>query len=201
MMSSIKTCSKCGESKPVDDFQPRKTSKDGRRCACRECENKRKLEWHHMKMNDDQYRATRRNNQIKYREDNPGMSARMAREWGAKNRELVRERCKLYYVRNRETIIERQSKYHPNKTRAKNQAAKYRKDGFELHHWSYNECHFEDVIQLSIIEHSRIHQWMVFDEDTLLFRKKTDNELLKTKQDHMEYMEFVLSEKYKLINN
>ena len=36
-MESTKTCSKCGISKPLDEFNNQKTSKDGKRSECKEC--------------------------------------------------------------------------------------------------------------------------------------------------------------------
>lgn len=36
-MSETKTCTKCKERKPLDDFPPRKTASDGRRSACKAC--------------------------------------------------------------------------------------------------------------------------------------------------------------------
>lgn len=36
----VKCCSRCGESKPLDQFCPRKASKDGREPACRQCMRK-----------------------------------------------------------------------------------------------------------------------------------------------------------------
>jgi hypothetical protein len=40
-----KKCTKCGETKELSDFPPRKDSKDGTRGYCRDCENIRKLVW------------------------------------------------------------------------------------------------------------------------------------------------------------
>ncbi len=39
MLQEMKICSKCGETKPLDDFSPRKNSVRGRRAQCRACMN------------------------------------------------------------------------------------------------------------------------------------------------------------------
>lgn len=39
MMEETKVCSKCGVEKPLVEFGKRKTSKDGRRGECKECNN------------------------------------------------------------------------------------------------------------------------------------------------------------------
>jgi hypothetical protein len=41
----MKTCSVCGESKPLDEFHHTKTSKDGRTWTCRPCANARSRRW------------------------------------------------------------------------------------------------------------------------------------------------------------
>ncbi len=43
----MKTCIKCKLSKPINDFRPRKDSKDGHRNDCRVCENKRHTDRYH----------------------------------------------------------------------------------------------------------------------------------------------------------
>jgi len=42
----VKRCSKCGESKPLEEFYKASTSKDGRRGDCKTCFSKRSAEWY-----------------------------------------------------------------------------------------------------------------------------------------------------------
>ena len=37
---SLKTCSKCNESKPLDSFYKRQANKDGYSCVCKECQRR-----------------------------------------------------------------------------------------------------------------------------------------------------------------
>ena len=36
---NTKTCTKCGTNKPLNDYNNRKDSKDGKRSRCKECGN------------------------------------------------------------------------------------------------------------------------------------------------------------------
>lgn len=45
MTTQNKTCNKCGETKPLDDFPKRKDSPDGRRAECQQCYSKRQAKW------------------------------------------------------------------------------------------------------------------------------------------------------------
>lgn len=42
----MKTCKKCGEAKPVDEFHRHATNKDGRRGSCKPCDILLTAEWH-----------------------------------------------------------------------------------------------------------------------------------------------------------
>lgn len=44
-MTECKECTKCGESKPLDQFFKRAKSKDGANSSCKECEKKDIYEW------------------------------------------------------------------------------------------------------------------------------------------------------------
>ena len=58
--------------------------------------------------------------------------------------------------------------------------------GFNLHHWSYNEEHFLDVIELSILEHNKLHRYMDYNQETKMYRTK-EGVLLDTKEKHLDY--------------
>ena len=62
--------------------------------------------------------------------------------------------------------------------------------GIEKHHWSYNEEHYLDIIQLSYQDHRLLHKRMVYDQEQKMFRK-LDGVLLDTKESHIEYMGYL----------
>jgi hypothetical protein len=69
----MKTCRRCGEEKPLEDFYADSRNRDGRQSTCRLCVSEKKREWYskdpearrrqksdYRKANPDQVRATRR---------------------------------------------------------------------------------------------------------------------------------------------
>lgn len=60
--------------------------------------------------------------------------------------------------------------------------------GNELHHWSYNEEHYKDVIELSVLEHNKAHRYIVYDQERMMYRRSDNNELLDTKESHTAYI-------------
>ena len=61
--------------------------------------------------------------------------------------------------------------------------------GNQLHHWSYKPEHAKDVIELSVKEHSKIHRYMVYDQEQMMYRRVDNNVLLDTREAHIAYYE------------
>lgn len=59
----VKTCTKCGESKPLEDFKPDKRIKCGRTARCRECISAYHREW--SARNRDKIRASYQKHRVK----------------------------------------------------------------------------------------------------------------------------------------
>ena len=95
-----KTCSKCGTTYPLDDFPPRKSSKDGKHGWCRPCfrayYSVKGQEW--REANRERQRETER---ARYAADPEKGKARSQR-WREKNREAIREAARRYYQENQE---------------------------------------------------------------------------------------------------
>lgn len=91
-MDSIdsKTCRVCGETKPCDEFQPRKKSKDGLRNDCRQCNNARS-------------RA--------YYQANTARCRKQSAAWVSQNRDKMRAYYKAYNRERREAIREYNRRY------------------------------------------------------------------------------------------
>lgn len=85
-----KICSKCGISKPLDNFYKHKDGKDGRRPDCKECVKKR----------SEKYYQEHRDEVLKY-----------SRNYGQEHREGIRDYNKNYYQEHREELIEQTSEY------------------------------------------------------------------------------------------
>lgn len=79
------------------------------------------------------------------------------------------------------------SKY-PEKRKAKGISSKLpKKDGYELHYWSYNKQDWSDIIELSIKDHAEIHIHMAYDPEYMYYRDNQNN-LLNTKEKHLNYI-------------
>jgi len=80
-----KVCSKCRDSKNVCDFGKSSSSKDGLLYSCKECNNKRS---------------------VNYRKNNPEKVLELTRNWTKKNPEWVYNRHKKYRKENPEKVKE-----------------------------------------------------------------------------------------------
>lgn len=63
----LKTCSKCGETKPLTEFHRESKNTDGRRADCKECRNEYSREYHANYVQTDRYRKSRK----KYKRRHP----------------------------------------------------------------------------------------------------------------------------------
>ena len=83
--------------------------------------------------------------------------------------------------------MQRYKDKYPEKQLAKNKASSLPKiEGFENHHWSYNKEHSLDVISLSKSEHMKLHRYMIYDQERMMYRT-INGILLDTKEAHLHY--------------
>ncbi len=93
-MNSMKTCSKCGESKPLTLFRKRKGALDGRRGQCCACQSAHKRAYELTRA--EQTQAYMR----EYRAANKERIATQKKDWVEANREHVRQLERGYAVTN-----------------------------------------------------------------------------------------------------
>ena len=86
----MKTCTKCGETKPLDDFYRDRSRADGRNPRCREC--------------TAEYGR-------RYYEENRDKELERNRKWREENRDKERERDRRYREENRDKDRERQRRW------------------------------------------------------------------------------------------
>lgn len=90
-------------------------------------------------------------------------------------------------------VMNRYKAKYPEKAKAKNYTHNINcKKGNNLHHWSYNEKHLKDVIELSIADHNLIHRHMTYDQEYFMYRN-SDGMLLSTKIKHKNYIDKILN--------
>lgn len=98
MIEGQKTCSKCGEVKPLEGFNKKASGKDGRQSqcnACRKVANQERYAANAGKIRE-QHRQWAENNSEKRREDN--------HRWRKNNSEKLQEKERIRYITNYETM-------------------------------------------------------------------------------------------------
>lgn len=103
----MKTCSKCGETKPLDGgFHKKKGGKFGRAARCKSCVKAYQSEWYErpeVKAHRAEYKAEH------YRRNRDAILAQQAEH---RARPEVRAHKAEYYAENRDAILARMAEYH-----------------------------------------------------------------------------------------
>lgn len=89
-------------------------------------------------------------------------------------------------------VMERYKKRFPEKIAAHARIGKLKPqtDGNHLHHWSYNEEHWKDLIEVSELEHNKLHRYTTYDQERKMYRT-LEGVLLDTKERHIAYFESI----------
>ena len=112
--------------------------------------------------------------------------------------EKKRQRDKYYRLNYRELhkptaerkkeIIKKYNQKYPEKALARKYTEIFLTKSSEkhLHHWSYNQEDWLDIIELNIRDHYFLHRYIIYDQERMMYRG-LDGILLDTKEKHLEY--------------
>lgn len=170
----MKQCFKCGIEKPLTEFYRHSQMYDGHLNKCKDCtKSDVRRDYDKNRMNPDWVEKERRRGREKF----------------------VRLGYKEKYPDTPERSTARRTNYrkkYPEKSRATVATrGMHRRDGFNLHHWSYLPEHRRDVIELSIPDHNKLHRYLIYDQERMQYRRCDTMVLLDTKEAHLSYWEEV----------
>ena len=123
----MKTCSKCGETKPFAEFHKHKRNKDGYANCCKSCVAVRGRRWRE----DNKEAIAERKRQYyqenkeaileyhrRYREENREAVLERKRQWYQENKEAAVECKRQYYQENKDVILERNKRWREDNKEA-----------------------------------------------------------------------------------
>jgi hypothetical protein len=120
--------------------------------------------------------------------------------WVKNERERSREKYyRLNYKGKNKPTTEKKkeaTKRYRQKFPEKYLAAKYTEifltklTGFNLHHWSYNQEDWLDVIQLTVNDHNFLHRHIIYLQEKMVYLT-LDGEILNSRKKHEDYFKLL----------
>jgi len=168
---STKVCFKCGIDKPLLDYYAHKQMKDGHLNKCKICTKSDTKE------------------RIDKLSSNP--------QWIESERKRGRDKYYRlgYKSKGKSDVQKRYKEKYPEKYKAKCAIGMIKKiiKGNHLHHWSYNEEHYKDVIEITPKQHAKAHRFIIYDQERMMYRRFDTNALLDTREAHEDFINYCIT--------
>jgi len=168
----MKKCIICKKDQELEEFYKHSKMEDGHLNKCKTCCKNQAKDLFHKKMKDSIFLEKER---ARGREKGKRLGNKKP------SNEISKKRFQKF-----------QEKYPEKVTAHKKCMNLPRKNGCQLHHWSYNEEHYKDIIELTIAEHGKYHRFMIYDQERKMYRN-LEGVLLDTKQRHLDYLKTLIN--------
>jgi len=182
-----KVCFKCSVEKDLSDFYKHPKMVDGRLNKCKDCAKKDVKDKYKEDIKNPEYLAKER---LRGRKKHHRLYSILSDNQKELDDDYYRIRCTPEErAELRKLTLKKFEQKFPEKRKAGSKTRKFPQiKGFEYHHWSYNEEHFSCVFHVSIKDHNKIHQYIEYDRNFKMYRLKSDNSLLDTREKHKNYI-------------